>query len=62
MTTGTTKSATFLTPQEAADLIGVHVNTMLKYLKDGTVPATRLGARWYIDAANFAKVMKGGEA
>ena len=62
MTTATPELPDLLSAQQAADLIGVHINTMFKYLRDGTVPGKRLGAKWYIDAARLAEVLKAEDA
>ncbi|HWR10645.1 MAG TPA: excisionase family DNA-binding protein [Rectinemataceae bacterium] len=43
MNGSTTKS--FLSRQEATELLGVSLSTLIRHLNDGTIPFTRLGSR-----------------
>ena len=38
-----------LSAAEAAKLLGIRKETILKYLNDGEIPAIRQGNRWKID-------------
>ena len=60
MPTGTVNLPQLMSPQEAADYIGVHINTMFRWLKEGTVPGVRLGSRWFINAAQLSEVLTTG--
>jgi MerR family transcriptional regulator, light-induced transcriptional regulator len=35
--------------QEAADRLGVHYMTAYRYVRTGRLPATRIGAQWWVD-------------
>jgi excisionase family DNA binding protein len=37
-----------LTPEEAAALLKVTQRTLLQWLRDGKLPARKIGRRWYI--------------
>jgi excisionase family DNA binding protein len=41
-------NATYLTVKEAAALFRVSTKTMLRWIKAGTLPATKLGRDWRI--------------
>jgi excisionase family DNA binding protein len=43
----------FYNSEEAARVLGVNVQTMRKYLRDGKVRAIRLGRDWRISEAAF---------
>jgi excisionase family DNA binding protein len=46
-----------LTAQQAADMLGYHINHLYRLLKDGTVKGTRWGGKvWMIDRAEVARV------
>jgi len=62
MPTGTVNLPRLMSPLEAAGYIGVHINTMHRYLKDGTVPGVRLGGKWYINAADLAELLTASKA
>lgn len=36
--------------QEVAKLLGIHLNSVDKYIKQGIIPARKLGTRWLIPA------------
>lgn len=40
--------AKVLTPDEAAALLKVTERTLLQWLRDGKLPARKIGRRWYI--------------
>ena len=35
--------------QEVADRLGVHYMTAYRYVRTGRLPATRIGAQWWVD-------------
>lgn len=37
-----------LSPEEVAEILGITIKTTYKYLKEGTIPAYRLGNNWII--------------
>ena len=39
--------------QEAADRLGVHYMTAYRYVRTGRLPATRIGAEWWVDPADL---------
>jgi excisionase family DNA binding protein len=41
------------TVEEAAELLGVARSTAYELVRDGTIPARRLGGRWVISRARF---------
>jgi MerR family transcriptional regulator, light-induced transcriptional regulator len=45
--------------QEAADRLGVHYMTAYRYVRTGRLPATRIGAQWWVDPLDLRIV---GEA
>jgi MerR family transcriptional regulator, light-induced transcriptional regulator len=45
--------------QEAADRLGVHYMTAYRYVRTGRLPATRIGAQWWIDP-NDLRAARGG--
>lgn len=34
--------------KEVAELLGIHLNTVDRYIKHGIIPARKLGSRWLI--------------
>lgn len=42
-------------PREVSELLGVHINTILKYVDRGVLPAQRLGKRILIPATELEK-------
>lgn len=42
------KDTKYLSPKQAADLIGCHYDTMDRWLITGKVPAARFGRTWII--------------
>ena len=45
--------------QEAADLLGVHYMTAYRYVRTGRLPATRIGAQWWVDPGDLRKAEVG---
>jgi excisionase family DNA binding protein len=43
-----------LSAQEAAEYLGVHINTMRRLLAAGQIPGKRIGGSWYINAEQLA--------
>ena len=39
--------------QEAADRLGVHYMTAYRYVRTGRLPATRIGAQWWVDPGDL---------
>ena len=58
MNPGTVNVPQLMSPDEAAGYLGVHINTMHRWLKAGTVPAVRLGGQWYIKAATLDDLLE----
>ena len=46
-----------LTAQQAADILGYHINHLYRLLKDGTIKGTRWGGKvWMIDRAEVVRI------
>ena len=46
------------TPDEAAQLLGLHINTVYRYLHNNTLPGKRLGKKlWLIPAAALTALL-----
>ena len=45
------ESYTFLTPQEVSDLLRVSVQTVRRWIKEGELPAYKVGRGWRIRKA-----------
>jgi excisionase family DNA binding protein len=58
MNPGTVNVPQLMSPDEAAAYLGVHVQTMHRWLKSGTVPGVRLGGRWFIKARTLADLLE----
>lgn len=43
-----TTNSKYLSPKQAADLIGCHYDTIDKWLRSGEIPAARFGRTWVI--------------
>lgn len=52
--------AKFLTAQEAADYLRVHVATVLRWCKAGKLPAFRIGREWRIREADLEQLVLAG--
>ncbi len=51
-------SAVF-TPEEAAELLRVHVNTVYKLLRNGNLPAAKTGRDWRISGVVLDEYLRG---
>ncbi|ADH63469.1 DNA binding domain protein, excisionase family [Allomeiothermus silvanus DSM 9946] len=47
--------------KEVAELLGLHVNTIDKYVRLGVLPARKLGSRWLIPASALREWLEGHE-
>jgi MerR family transcriptional regulator, light-induced transcriptional regulator len=45
--------------QEAADRLGVHYMTAYRYVRTGRLPATRIGAQWWVDQRDLRRAGEG---
>lgn len=45
----------FLTPQEVSDLLRVSVYTVRRWIKEGDLPAYKVGRGWRISEADIAE-------
>ncbi len=48
LATGPTEHQPFLTPQEVSDLLRVSVYTVRRWIKEGNLPAYKVGRGWRI--------------
>jgi excisionase family DNA binding protein len=46
--------------REAADRLGVHYMTAYRYVRTGRLPATRIGAQWWVDPDAVRRCGLGG--
>lgn len=44
---------TFLTPEQAAECMGISINHMYAHLRRGTIPGVKLGKIWRINRATI---------
>ncbi|MBQ0902649.1 helix-turn-helix domain-containing protein [Micromonospora sp. U21] len=51
--TGTVVEPVTYTVREVAKLLGISLGSTYALVRDGTIPATRLGGRWLIPRARF---------
>lgn len=51
--TGPTDHRSFLTPQEVSDLLRVSVYTVRRWIKEGELPAYKVGRGWRIREADL---------
>ncbi|TEB08639.1 Helix-turn-helix domain protein [Pelotomaculum schinkii] len=47
-----------LTPQEAANLLKVHLRTVYIYLRSGELPAAKVGDNWRIRPSDLEKFIE----
>lgn len=45
--------------KEVAELLGIHLNSVDRYIKQGAIPARKLGSRWLIPAAALSAWLEG---
>lgn len=50
------------TPQEVADWLGVHVQTIYRGIWDGSIPTTRIGRKHFIDPRYVDQLSGEGDA
>jgi|TARA_Y100000296_G_C5114094_1_gene226770 excisionase family DNA binding protein len=43
----------FLTPEEVAENLRVHYQTVYNWLRDGKLPAVKVGSQWRISESSF---------
>ena len=51
-----------LTPEEVAQLLGLHPNSIYTMLKNGSLPAIKAGRRWLISKKRFEAWLDGDES
>ena len=45
--------------KEVAELLGIHLNSVDRYIKQGAIPARKLGSRWLIPASALRAWLEG---
>ena len=55
------KSKQVMTVKEIAEYLGVHPMTIYKYVRDGKIPAFKIGASWRIQRDSIKKWMEENE-
>jgi excisionase family DNA binding protein len=55
-------SPTMYSPDEVADLLGLHVRTIRHYVRDGRLPAVRIGKQYRISEADLRAFTGGAPA
>lgn len=58
---GVGSAVQFMTPQELADVSGMHVGSIRRALSEGRIPGIKLGARWLIKREEVLGPEKGAE-
>ena len=43
---------------EAAELLGLHPNTVYKYIRSGQLPALHIGRRWLLDKEQLYQMVR----
>ena len=56
-----TKARQVMTVKEIAEYLGVHPMTIYKYVRDGKIPAFKIGASWRIRRESIKKWMDENE-
>ncbi|TET62225.1 DNA-binding protein [Candidatus Aerophobetes bacterium] len=49
-----------MNPKEAAEYLGISKPTLYKLIKNGEIPAKRIGKQWRIAKAVLDEIVKGG--
>jgi len=49
-----------LSTREAGERLGVSRKTMERHIRDGNVPGTKVGRKWFIPLSSIDKIIKGG--
>lgn len=44
----------YFTAEQVAEQLGMHVKTILRYIREGQLPASRIGKRWRVSARDLA--------
>jgi excisionase family DNA binding protein len=55
LSTNLTKEQSFLTPQEVSDLLRVSIHTVRRWIKEGKLPAYKVGRVWRISKTDLDK-------
>jgi excisionase family DNA binding protein len=55
LSTNLTKEQSFLTPQEVSDLLRVSIYTVRRWIKEGKLPAYKVGRVWRISKTDLDK-------
>jgi len=55
LSTNLTKEQSFLTPQEVSDLLRVSIHTVRRWIKEGKLPAYKVGRVWRISKVDLDK-------
>lgn len=55
-------SSTMYSPDDVADLLGLHVRTIRHYVRDGRLPAVRIGKQYRISEADLRAFTGGAPA
>jgi putative molybdopterin biosynthesis protein len=53
LSTGQVEHQTFLTPQEVSDILRVSVYTVRRWIKEGDLPAYKVGRGWRISESDI---------
>lgn len=48
-----------LTVEEVAEFLQVHPDSARRMMRNGTVPAVKIGLRWYVRRADFLAMTRG---
>ena len=49
----------YFTAEQVAEQLGMHVKTILRYMREGQLPASRIGKRWRVSARDLAAFTEG---
>lgn len=55
-----TSAPEYLTAQQIADELGVHVQTVQSYFRDGAIPGRKIGKSWRTTRSAFDSWLTGG--
>lgn len=48
-----------LTPEEAAEILRVHPETIMRRLRKGEIPAAKIGKQWRISRKTIDRMLRG---
>ncbi|MGI0014573.1 MAG: helix-turn-helix domain-containing protein [Nitrososphaera sp.] len=51
----------YLSPRDVAQITGLGISTVRKYIRDRTIPARKLGGRWLISTIALQTLLDAGE-